>query len=71
VRNRCAGARRRCRDPPHQYRVVGRVTTGGYGYTIARSIAYAYLPPEHDVGTAVEVDVFGRWVAGEVVAEPL
>jgi glycine cleavage system aminomethyltransferase T len=47
------------------------VTTGGYGYTIARSIAYAYLPPEHDVGTAVEVDVFGRWVAGEVVAEPL
>jgi len=51
--------------------VVGRVTTGGYGYTVARSIAYAYLPPEHDVGTAVEVDVFGRWVAGEVVAEPL
>ena len=51
--------------------VVGRVTTGGYGYTVGRSIAYAYLPPEHDVGTAVEVDVFGRWVAGEVVAEPL
>jgi glycine cleavage system aminomethyltransferase T/glycine/D-amino acid oxidase-like deaminating enzyme len=51
--------------------VVGRVTTGGYGYTVGRSIAYAYLPPEHDVGTAVEVDVFGRWVAGEVVREPL
>jgi glycine cleavage system aminomethyltransferase T/glycine/D-amino acid oxidase-like deaminating enzyme len=51
--------------------VDGRVTTGGYGYTVARSIAYAYLPPEHDVGTAVEVDVFGRWIAGEVVAEPL
>jgi glycine cleavage system aminomethyltransferase T/glycine/D-amino acid oxidase-like deaminating enzyme len=51
--------------------VVGRVTTGGYGYTVGRSIAYAYLPPEHDVGTAVEVDVFGRWIAGEVVAEPL
>jgi 4-methylaminobutanoate oxidase (formaldehyde-forming) len=51
--------------------IVGRVTTGGYGYTVARSIAYAYLPPEHDVGTAVEVDVFGRWVAGELVAEPL
>jgi 4-methylaminobutanoate oxidase (formaldehyde-forming) len=51
--------------------VVGRVTTGGYGYTVGRSIAYAYLPSEHDVGTGVEVDVFGRWVAGEVVAEPL
>jgi glycine cleavage system aminomethyltransferase T/glycine/D-amino acid oxidase-like deaminating enzyme len=51
--------------------IVGRVTTAGYGYTVARSIAYAYLPPVHEVGTAVEVDVFGRWVAGEVVAEPL
>jgi glycine cleavage system aminomethyltransferase T/glycine/D-amino acid oxidase-like deaminating enzyme len=51
--------------------IVGRVTTGGYGYTVGRSIAYAYLPPDHDVGTAVEVDIFGRWVAGEVAAEPL
>ena len=23
------------------------MTTGGYGYTVERSIAYAYLPPEH------------------------
>ena len=51
--------------------IVGRVTTGGYGYTVGRSIAYGYLPPHHDVGTAVEVDIFGRWVAGEVAAEPL
>ena len=26
--------------------IVGRVTTGGYGYTLERSIAYAYVPPE-------------------------
>ena len=52
-------------------KVVGRVTTGGYGYTVERSIAYAYLPLDHDVGTAVEVDIFGRWVAGEVAREPL
>jgi len=51
--------------------IVGRVTTGGYGYTVGRSIAYAYLPPDHEVGAAVEVDIFGRWVAGEVAAEPL
>jgi glycine cleavage system aminomethyltransferase T len=51
--------------------IVGRVTTGGYGYTVGHSIAYAYLPPAHDVGTAVEVDIFGRWVAGAVAAEPL
>jgi glycine cleavage system aminomethyltransferase T/glycine/D-amino acid oxidase-like deaminating enzyme len=52
--------------------VVGRVTTGGYGYTVERSIAYAYLPPDSSApGTAVEVEIFGRWVGGEVVAEPL
>jgi glycine cleavage system T protein len=51
--------------------LVGRVTSGGYGYTVERSIAYAYLPAEHDVGTAVEVEIFGEWVSGAVAAEPL
>jgi len=51
--------------------VVGRVTSGGYGYTVERSIAYAYLPAGVEVGTAVEVDIFGRWVPGELAAEPL
>jgi 4-methylaminobutanoate oxidase (formaldehyde-forming) len=52
-------------------RICGRVTSGGYGYTVERSIAYAYLPADMAVGTSVEVDIFGRWVAGEVAAEPL
>jgi glycine cleavage system aminomethyltransferase T len=52
--------------------IAGRVTSGGYGYTVARSIAYAYLPPAHaEPGTAVEVEIFGRWVGGEVAREPL
>ena len=51
--------------------LVGRVTSGGYGYTVGRSIAYAYLPAEHDVGTEVAVEIFGEWVEGEVAAEPL
>jgi glycine cleavage system aminomethyltransferase T/glycine/D-amino acid oxidase-like deaminating enzyme len=51
--------------------VVGRVTSAGYGYTVRRSVAYAYLPPELDVGAEVEVDIFGRWVPGEVASEPL
>jgi 4-methylaminobutanoate oxidase (formaldehyde-forming) len=51
--------------------IRGRVTSGGYGYTVERSIAYAYLPAEVELGTGVEVDIFGRWVTGEVVAEPL
>jgi glycine cleavage system aminomethyltransferase T/glycine/D-amino acid oxidase-like deaminating enzyme len=52
--------------------VAGRVTTGGYGYTVERSIAYAYLPPDRaEPGTAIEVEIFGEWVAGEVASEPL
>jgi 4-methylaminobutanoate oxidase (formaldehyde-forming) len=52
--------------------VVGRVTTGSYGYAVERSIAYAYLPAASaEAGTSVEVEVFGEWVAAEVAAEPL
>ena len=50
----------------------GRVTSGGYGYTVERSIAYAYLRAEAaEVGRPVEVEIFGSWVGGEVVSEPL
>ena len=52
--------------------IVGRVTTGGYGYTVGSSIAYAYVPPEHaDPATAVEIEIFGEWIEGEVSTEPL
>jgi glycine cleavage system aminomethyltransferase T len=51
--------------------VVGRVTSGGYGYTVERSIAYAYVPAEVELDTAVEVDIFGRWVPGAITREPL
>jgi glycine cleavage system T protein len=52
--------------------IRGRVTTGGYGFTVERSIAYAYLPPDDaNPGTAVDVEIFGRWVEGEVTREPL
>ncbi len=53
-------------------RVVGRVTSGGFGYAVERSIAYAYLPAVHAaLGTRVEVDVFGTWIGGIVSREPL
>ena len=51
--------------------ICGRVTSGGYGYAVKRSIAYAYLPAEVSDGQSVEVDIFGRWVGGEVAREPL
>jgi len=49
--------------------VVGQVTSGGYGYTVARSIAYAYLPSAGSGPVAVAVD--GDWVAADVAAEAL
>jgi glycine cleavage system aminomethyltransferase T/glycine/D-amino acid oxidase-like deaminating enzyme len=51
--------------------VLGRVTSGGYGYTVECSIAYAYVPAEVELGTSVEVDIFGQWVTGIVTHEPL
>ncbi len=50
--------------------VAGRVTSGGYGYSVERSIAYAYLPLDAAPGTSVDIDVFGRWVGADVVPEP-
>ena len=53
-----AGARRRASSS-------GRVTSGGYGYTVERSIAYAYLPARAPTsGTPVAVEIFGEWVDG-------
>jgi len=49
----------------------GRVTSGGYGYRVGASIAYAYLPPAVDVGAQVSVQVFGAAVGATVTAEPL
>jgi glycine cleavage system aminomethyltransferase T/glycine/D-amino acid oxidase-like deaminating enzyme len=52
--------------------VVGRVTSGGYGFAVERSIAYAYIPPNlAEVGQRTEVEVFGQWVGCTVSAEPL
>jgi 4-methylaminobutanoate oxidase (formaldehyde-forming) len=51
---------------------VGRVTSGGYGYAVGASIAYAYVPvAQADPGTAVAIDIFGEWVGGEVRPDPL
>ena len=63
ARLRAGAGRRRAR------RVASRAAATGT--RSAASIAYAYLPAEHDVGTAVAVEIFGEWVDGEVTAEPL
>ena len=53
-------------------RVVGRVTSGGFGYSVGHSIAYAYVPANDvEEGRRVEVVVFGRAVGARVATEPL
>ncbi|CAA9398727.1 MAG: Sarcosine dehydrogenase [uncultured Pseudonocardia sp.] len=51
--------------------VAGYVTSGGQGYTVAASIAYAHLPVAAGPGTRVEVVVDGDPVGGEVTRSPL
>jgi 4-methylaminobutanoate oxidase (formaldehyde-forming) len=52
--------------------IVGRVTSGGYGYAVGASIAYAYVPVEHaEPGTQLAIDIFGDWVPAEIRVEPL
>jgi 4-methylaminobutanoate oxidase (formaldehyde-forming) len=53
-------------------RVVGWVTSGGYGYSVEKSIAYAYLPMAcSSVGTELEVEILGEQVGAVVAQEPL
>ena len=53
-------------------RVLGWVTSGGFGYSVGRSIAYTYLPREHSApGTALDVEISGERIAAQVVRDPL
>jgi glycine cleavage system aminomethyltransferase T len=53
-------------------RVVGRVRSGGYGHTLGRNVALAYLPIALTrPGTVVSVDSFGQLVPAEVRTSPL
>jgi 4-methylaminobutanoate oxidase (formaldehyde-forming) len=53
-------------------RVVGRVRSGGFGYSVQKTIAYSYLPLElSGEGTRLSVEVFGERVPAQVVPSPL
>lgn len=53
-------------------RVISRVRSGGYGYSIEKNIALCYLPVElAKIGTIVEVEVFGERVLATVSPDPL
>ena len=50
-------------------RVVGRVRSCAYGFTVKKNLAYSYLPVEMKPGASVEVEVFGRLVPATVTAD--
>jgi 4-methylaminobutanoate oxidase (formaldehyde-forming) len=53
-------------------RISGRVTSGGYGYSVGASIGFAYLGIDDAApGTPVTVELFGERQGGTVVAQPL
>ena len=49
-------------------KVVSRVRSGGYGYSLKRNIAYAYLAPEIPKRcTQLKVEIFDKTIRAEVV----
>jgi glycine cleavage system aminomethyltransferase T len=52
-------------------RVVGYVTSSGFGFSTGESLAYAYLPEENSSPeSTVHVEYFGKRLAASVVNEP-
>jgi 4-methylaminobutanoate oxidase (formaldehyde-forming) len=53
-------------------KIISWVASGGYGYSVQKSIAYAYLPLEYAApGTPLEIEWFGEKVGAVVEKEPL
>jgi len=53
-------------------RIVSRLRSGGYGYTVGKNIGYAYLPLDlAKEGTPLEVEVFGERIKAVVAADVL
>ena len=53
-------------------RVVGRVRSGGFAYTLGTNVGYSYLPLDlAQVGVPLTVDVLGNRVAARVAPDPL
>ncbi len=53
-------------------KVVGLVTSGGFGYTVNKPIAYGYLPLAYSVpGTRLQIEVAAKRYEATVEREPL
>jgi 4-methylaminobutanoate oxidase (formaldehyde-forming) len=53
-------------------KILSWVASGGFGYSVEKSMAYAYLPIEYSKpGTKLEIEFFGEPMEVEVVQSPL
>jgi dimethylglycine dehydrogenase len=51
-------------------RMVGRTTSGAYGYTLGKSMALAYVKTAHAApGTALEVEILGERFPAKIIEE--
>jgi 4-methylaminobutanoate oxidase (formaldehyde-forming) len=51
--------------------IVGRVTSGNYGFRVGSALGFAYLPTElAGFGRHVEIEIFGDWIGAEIVKDP-
>ena len=52
--------------------VVGWAASGGYGYSVKKSIVYAYLPVDLAViGNTLDIEIFGERIPATVARDPL
>jgi glycine cleavage system aminomethyltransferase T len=53
-------------------KVIGLVTTGGFGHTLKKPIAYGYLPIQYaKQGTRLQIEVAAKRYEATVEKEPL
>jgi len=52
-------------------RVIGVTTSGNFGYTVGKSIAFGYLPIEYGENSVVEVEAFGRKSRARIATKAL
>lgn len=54
----------------HEGQVIGLTTSGGYGHTVQKSLAFAYVRPQFTApGTTFEIEILGERCAATVLAE--
>jgi 4-methylaminobutanoate oxidase (formaldehyde-forming) len=50
-------------------RVVGRLRSCAYGFTVRKNLAYSYLPVDLKPGAVVEVEIFAKRMPATVVSD--